>query len=123
MGLGPADGFARRFTGLLDEDDPRAHVLLAEAVRPIAETIRTLWRMRPHAELVGIGGGVATGLGDRYQAELHRQLVTDRAYSDLGRDHAWVADRVRVLRPGQCDVLAGARLLAQGSLRLRPPTP
>jgi predicted NBD/HSP70 family sugar kinase len=121
LGLEPPGGIHTRLTTLLDEGDPRAHTLLAEAVRPIGQTIRTLWHLRPHAEFVGIGGGVATGLVDHYERALHRQLVQDRSYSDAGRDHEWVRQRVRVTRPEECDLMTGARLLAEGRLHPTPP--
>ncbi|QAY68751.1 ROK family protein [Xylanimonas protaetiae] len=121
LGLGPAKDFAQRFPSLLDLGDPLAQTLLTEAVRPVAEAIRGLWRVRPHAELVAVGGGVASGLGRRYERELRRLLVEDRTYADGGRDHAWVAEHVWVTSDTDLDLRAGARLLANHVLRpLRP---
>lgn len=121
LGLGPAAGFPARFVESLDQGDERAWDLLATAVRPVADTIATLWRVRPHAEFVGVGGGVAIGLGERYGRELVRQLAGKRAYSDHGRDLAWVTERVRVLGDEECNPLSGARLLADGLLRTERP--
>ncbi|HEX8869767.1 MAG TPA: hypothetical protein VF821_29170 [Lentzea sp.] len=125
VSAGPAIGEVARVLGIewdvvdefsarLTEDYPDARALLTVIVGPVAELIRAAWAFDPWLDLVGVGGGVAENLRPFYGDELARQVSEVRSYAD----RVPVADRLRVLGPDEIDVLAGARRMAEGALRV-----
>ncbi|GAA0458100.1 ROK family protein [Streptomyces olivaceiscleroticus] len=107
LGLPWAEQVADRLPGALAAGDPDARRLLELCAAPVAQLLRTLWCLDPHLDLIGIGGGVAEGLGGHYAAELRRRLAAATSYADRGHDDAWLDDRLVFCAPGQVDPLRG----------------
>ncbi|MFF4325127.1 ROK family protein [Streptomyces sp. NPDC001591] len=115
LGLGPFDG--ARFADRVAGGDPGATLLLDVATHPIAQAIRWLSAVDPSIALVGIGGGVAEGLGAAYQRAVERHLDREADYtSGAGRRIS-----PTVLAPGEIDPIRGAALLAEGFLTVVKP--
>ncbi len=104
----------RWLTDNLDGGDPVAWSVLRLAVTPIADMLRTLWCLDPEIDMVGIGGGVAEGVRERYERCLVDQLSRTHSYADRGRDTCWVRERVHVCAPGEIDGMRGAGRVASG---------
>lgn len=102
------------FRQAINEGDDDAHALLATVTRPVAEVLRAIWVTQPWVTVIGIGGGVAEGLGEPYRAALLGHLRGAGSYA-AGSPDAWER-RVRLLDHPGADVLRGAQLLAEGSL-------
>lgn len=106
----------RWLPGALDDRDPQAQRLLRCCVQPIAHLIRALWCVDPHLDLLGLGGGVVTGLGDHYTSELRRQLAAATSYADRGHSEGWLNDRLVCCGPDEVDGLRGAELIGRWDL-------
>ncbi|MBO1419185.1 ROK family protein [Streptomyces sp. FH025] len=104
-----ADAFADR----LAAGDPEAAALLAAVTFPVAQLVRWLRATHPLLDLVGIGGGVAEGLGPHYEGALRAQLADSSGYFEGG---APSGPEVRVLRPGEVEPIRGAQRMADGFL-------
>lgn len=102
------------FRQAITRGDDDARGLLATVTRPVAEVLRAIWVTQPWVTVIGIGGGVAEGLGEPYRAALLRHLRGAGSYA-AGPPDAWER-RVRLLDHPGVDVLRGAQLLAEGSL-------
>lgn len=107
-----------RLAAALGAGHPDAHGLLDAVVAPVAEAIRTLWCLDPHVDLLGIGGGVVTGLAPFYGAALRRRLSTGSHYADRGYSTGWLDARLRLCDADEVDPLRGAETVA-ASDRLR----
>lgn len=88
--------------------------LLRVIIEPIANLIRTVRVLQPHVDLIGIGGGVPSGIGTPYKRELNRQLSAVQSYSD---GHFKEHPRLHVVSFDQVCPEIGAELMAQGYLR------
>lgn len=104
----------------LTAGDPLAHRILRAAVAPIAHLLRTAWFLDPHLDLVGIGGGVATGLGAPYRSELRAQLGVATGYADRGFSGQWLDRRLVFCSTADVDCLRGAELMRDGFLAVAP---
>lgn len=109
LGFSGAPQVASWLPDALATGEPGVRRLLELCVAPIAQLLRTLWCLDPHLDLIGIGGGVAEGLGSHYAAEVRSQLAAATSYADRGRDDAWLDDRLVFCVPGQVDALRGAQ--------------
>lgn len=98
------------------EDAPRDELdeeLLQVIIEPIANLIRTVCVLQPHVDLIGIGGGVPSGIGIRYEHELNRQLSVAQSYTD---SHSKGGPRLQLVSSDQVRPENGAALIAQGYL-------
>ncbi|BCR79602.1 ROK family protein [Arachnia rubra] len=100
----------------LDDGSPSrtCESLLRVIIEPIANLIRTVRVLQPHVDLIGIGGGVPSGIGTPYKRELNRQLSAVQSYSD---GHFKEHPRLHVVSFDQVCPEIGAELMAQGYLR------
>lgn len=100
------------------EDGPHTELdeqLLRVIIEPVANLIRTACVVQPHIDLIGIGGGVPSGIGTRYENELQRQLFTAQSYADSQSDDG---PRLRLVSPDRVRPECGAALMAQGYLKI-----
>ena len=100
--------------------DPLAHRILRAAIAPIAQILRTAWCLDPHLDLVGVGGGVVTGLGVPYLSELRAQLGDATGYADRGFSREWLDRRLVFCLASEADCLRGAELMRDGFLAVAP---
>lgn len=91
----------------LDED------LLRVIIEPIANLLRAAYVLQPHVDLIGIGGGVPSGIGARYERELLRQLSADQSYAD---SRSAENPRLQFVSSDEVCPEIGAALVAQGHL-------
>ena len=78
-------GITRNSQEIYLDDGPSSRTcesLLRVIIEPIANLIRTVRVLQPHVDLIGIGGGVPSGIGTPYKRELNRQLSAVQSYSD-----------------------------------------
>ena len=94
--------------GPLGELDER---VLRVVIEPIANLIRATCVLQPHIDLIGVGGGVPSGIGTRYQRELRRQLSIAQSYAD---DQSNSGSRLLLVSSDQICPEKGAALIAQG---------
>lgn len=95
------------------EDGPPTELderLLRVIIEPIANLIRMACVLQPHIDLIGVGGGVPSGIGTRYEHELHRQLSTAQSYAD-GPSNG--GPRILLVSPDEVRPENGAALIAQ----------
>lgn len=102
-----------------DSQDESEHsepdeALLKVIVEPIANLIRTMYVLQPHVDLIGIGGGVPSGIGAPYERELRRQLSTDHSYADAEPTRT---PRLHFVSPNEVRPEIGAALIAHGYLK------
>ncbi|MFJ1644333.1 ROK family protein [Streptomyces sp. NPDC088258] len=115
LGLGPFDG--ARLADRVADGDREAVLLLDVVTHPVAQAIRWLTAIDPAIALVGIGGGVAEGLGGVYQRALELHLDREADYTSGAARRA----SPTVLAPGEIDPIRGAALLAEGFLTVVKP--
>lgn len=89
--------------------------LLQVIIEPVANLIRMLCALQPHVDLVGIGGGVPSGIGTSYEHELHRQLSTSRSYAD---SRTKGGPRLCLTPDNQVCPEIGAQLIAQNYFKI-----
>lgn len=124
ISVGPAIPYVAERLGItrnsqeiyLDDGSPSrtCESLLRVIIEPIANLIRTVRVLQPHVDLIGIGGGVPSGIGTPYKRELNRQLSAVQSYSD---GHFKEHPRLHVVSFDQVCPEIGAELMAQGYLR------
>ena len=124
ISVGPAIPYVAERLGItrnsqeiyLDDGSPSrtCEGLLRVIIEPIANLIRTVRVLQPHVDLIGIGGGVPSGIGTPYKRELNRQLSAVQSYSD---GHFKEHPRLHVVSFDQVCPEIGAELMAQGYLR------
>jgi glucokinase len=110
-------GITRNSQEIYLDDGPSSRTcesLLRVIIEPIANLIRTVRVLQPHVDLIGIGGGVPSGIGTPYKRELNRQLSAVQSYSD---GHFKEHPRLHVVSFDQVCPEIGAELMAQGYLR------
>jgi len=100
----------------LDRGEEQPRRLLEYCAYPVAEVLRALWTTQPGLGVVGIGGGVAQGLGEHYRSALLGRLDGRNGYADDSSTQ-W-QQRIRVLDEPGVDLLHGAQILAEGGLRV-----
>lgn len=110
-------GITRNSQEIYLDDGPSSRTcecLLRVIIEPIANLIRTVRVLQPHVDLIGIGGGVPSGIGTPYKRELNRQLSAVQSYSN---GHFKEHPRLHVVSFDQVCPEIGAELMAQGYLR------
>ena len=86
-------GITRNSQEIYLDDGPSSRTcesLLRVIIEPIANLIRTVRVLQPHVDLIGIGGGVPSGIGTPYKRELNRQLSAVQSYSDGHFNLTWL---------------------------------
>ncbi|EFK54606.1 ROK family protein [Corynebacterium genitalium ATCC 33030] len=123
IAAGPAIPHVAEKLGIDSYNQPRASEdgaptemderLLRVIIEPIANLIRTACVLQPHIDLIGIGGGVPSGIGTRYKHELYRQLSAAQSYVDSQSNEG---PRLHLVSSDQVCPETGAALMAQGYL-------
>lgn len=94
----------------------KERMLLRTIVEPVAQIVRFVCTLQPHTDLIGIGGGVPTGIGKIYKEELIRQLSVEDSYVDNARA---MKTKILIVSDREVSPEIGAQILGVGEYRIQ----